>query len=86
MGKEDSYLRLTIDENIRSRRENLDLSVGDEGELLLPPDQYILEIKASGGMPLWLSQTLAKLAIYPCSFSKYGAVYMKEVCQEACIK
>lgn len=77
-GKEDSELRLTIDENIRSRRDKLDLSVGDEGEILLPQGECILEIKTSKAMPLWLVNILTKLAIYPCSFSKYGAVYRRE--------
>ena len=31
-----------------------------------------MEIKAQGAMPLWLTEALSELKIYPVSFSKYG--------------
>lgn len=74
-GKEDSNLRITFDSDIRFRETELDLSLGTHGKPLLGPNEYLMEIKIPGVMPLWLSQTLTQLSIYPTSFSKYGNCY-----------
>lgn len=75
--KDDSNLRITFDSNIRSRTDNLDLKLGDAGQLLFKEEVYLMEIKAVGGLPLWLVKILDELKIYPTSFSKYGNVYKK---------
>ena len=75
---EEKTLRVTFDRNIRSRTDRLDLSIPPDGEALLPDDVYLMEIKADGAMPLWFSQTLTELKLYPTSFSKYGRVYAKD--------
>ncbi len=69
-------LRITLDENIRWRGADLDLLYGDGGEPLLAPGETLMEIKASGGMPLWLSDALNRLEIWPTAFSKYGRAYL----------
>ena len=71
-------LRVTFDRNIRWRRTALDLSAGDQGQLLLESGVVLMEIKIPGAMPLWLSHMLATFAIFPTSFSKYGTCY-KEI-------
>ena len=71
----DPAVRLTFDENIMSERDDLNLSHYRGGEYLIPPDDMILEIKISGAMPLWLSQTLSDEGIFMTSFSKYGKEY-----------
>lgn len=71
----DPNLRLTIDANIRWRDYDLSLEKGDHGSLLLPPSTYLLEIKTLNALPLWLTNVLSDLKIYPTSFSKYGTVY-----------
>ena len=38
-----------------------------------------MEIKTSGGLPLWLTRALAQLKIYPASYSKYGTIYKEEL-------
>lgn len=76
-GIDDSQLRLTFDTNIRYRTDELDLKKGDYGSTLLSNEEYILEIKCIGSMPLWLTHELDKLQIFPASFSKYGEVYKK---------
>lgn len=81
-GKEDSELRMTFDFRVRSRDYDLDLAAGDEGELLLPEDNVILEIKVKDAYPMWLSHALEEYEIYPCSFSKYGNVYKNSLCEE----
>lgn len=78
-GKDDSNLRITFDTNLRYRETDLDLSLGSHGKALLNPDECLMEIKIPGVMPLWLSQTLTHLNIYPCSFSKYGNCYKEHL-------
>lgn len=81
-GKEDADLRMTFDFRVRSRKDNLFLEAGDAGELLLPEDNVILEVKVKDAYPMWLIQALEEFQIYPCSFSKYGNVYKKSLCGE----
>lgn len=81
-GIEDTNFRLTFDTNIRSRREKMNLELGDHGEHLFDETLYIMEVKALGAMPMWLVQILSKLKIYPGSFSKYGNIYKKELIEE----
>ncbi len=80
VGNEDETLRITIDQNIRSRSHRLELSYDGECEIL-NPGEYLMEIKVSGAYPVWLADTLGKCEIYPASFSKYGAVYARMMCQ-----
>lgn len=71
-------IRITFDTKIQSRRENLKLESNLGGELLEQEEFWVMEIKVPTAYPLWLSQTLSALKIYPVSFSKYGQIYKKE--------
>ena len=73
--KDGSDFRLTIDENILCRQENLSLCAENYGEALLPPGQALMEVKCSGGIPLWLASLLSREKVYKTSFSKYGTAY-----------
>ena len=84
VGKEDELLRITIDTNLRSRKENLTLEYGDDGILYFEKPTYIVEIKTLGAMPLWLVRSLSDLKIYPKSFSKIGNIYIKDKEEELC--
>ena len=75
---EDENLRITIDSNLRSRKNNLNLEYGDNGDKFFDDNTYIMEIKTLNSMPMWLTRILSKLKIYPSSFSKYGEIYKKE--------
>lgn len=81
-GKEDNNIRMTIDANIRSRKDELALEQGDRGELLLEQEMYLLEIKVPNAYPIWLAEILSKLEIYPISFSKYGNIYKQNLLKE----
>ena len=74
-GIDDDELRITFDTCLRGRDRDLDLRAGDYGELFLPPDRVLMEIKLAGGAPLWLAHLLSENRIFPTSFSKYGAYY-----------
>jgi hypothetical protein len=73
--KTDHELRITFDKNVRFRTNNLDLAKGHYGERILDPALCIMEIKALQTMPLWLTEALNELKIFPGSFSKYGTAY-----------
>lgn len=68
-------LRISFDTNIRTRRDELSLTAGEHGTRLLPPGQWLMEIKTAQSIPRWLSAFLTENTIYPVSFSKYGAEY-----------
>ncbi len=75
--KEDPSLRITFDWNIRYRMEDLDLVYGDHGRHLFEEDFAVMEIKIPGATPLWLTDILSDLDIYPQPFSKYGRCYQQ---------
>lgn len=73
--KEPSDFRVTFDENILWREEDLSLESGVYGEALLSPGQTLMEIKTPGGIPLWLVKVLSEEKLTKTSFSKYGSAY-----------
>ena len=68
-------LRITLDENIRFRTAQIDLTRGAWGTSTLPEGATLMEIKIPGAMPLWLAGALSAQRVYPCSYSKVGTVY-----------
>ncbi len=73
--KDDLNLRITFDENILWRDNDLSLTKGVYGNPLLNSVQSLMEIKVSSAMPLWLTHTLSEQKIYKINFSKYGNAY-----------
>ncbi len=67
--------RVTFDENILSRTDDLTLEAAPWGQSLLEPGLTLMEIKTSGAIPLWMTHALTRLHTYKTSFSKYGAAY-----------
>lgn len=78
-GREDPELRVTFDTNLRWRSSDLDLRCGDYGELLLPKEQILMEIKIPGAAPVWLGHLLSETGVFPTSFSKYGTCYRQNL-------
>ena len=68
-------LRITLDENIRFRTQQVDLMRGAWGTPTLPDGTTLMEIKIPRAMPLWLADALDAQRIFPCSYSKVGTVY-----------
>lgn len=81
-GITDSDIRITFDQNVRSRLTDLDLAKGDHGKYILDTDSVLMEIKVPAAYPLWLASILSDLGIYPVSFSKYGTVYKENLLEE----
>lgn len=78
-GKEQNDLRITFDENILCRKEQLDLREGSFGMPLLGQGEKLMEIKIPETMPLWLAHALSECGIFPISFSKYGTYYKQYI-------
>ena len=73
--RQPGEFRVTFDENILFRED--DLSLGSEvyGESLLEKGYTLMEIKTPGSLPLWMVKTLSAEKIHKTSFSKYGSAY-----------
>ena len=67
--------RITFDENIKCREDELFIDSDIFGIPVLDKDTILLEIKTSGAIPLWMTKFLTINKIYRTSFSKYGSVY-----------
>ncbi len=80
-GKSDKEFRITFDSSITTRRNDLYLEKGSFGEQLLENGQYLMEVKISRSVPLWLAELLSDLKIYKTSFSKYGTEF-KNYCEK----
>lgn len=72
-----SDFRVTFDDDILCRQEALSLSQEPFGISILPENTVMMEIKTSGGIPLWMTHLLTQHHIYKTSFSKYGTAYEK---------
>lgn len=68
-------MRLTFDSEIRYRNHHLRLELGTDGKTIIPNDTFLLEIKTTGAMPIWLADALDVCHIFPSSFSKYATAY-----------
>lgn len=77
-GTEDENLRITFDEDILWRDENISLLQGPYGTPILKENQVLMEIKVPAAMPLWLATALSEKGIFKTSFSKYGQAYMQK--------
>lgn len=75
VARDNPELRITFDENIRWREDELVLTAGSHGLPLIAPGQVLMEIKIPGAAPLWLAHMLSELALFPTGFSKYGTCY-----------
>lgn len=80
--KDDSEFRVTFDENILWRTTDLSLEAGVYGENILKPGQTLMEIKTSGGIPLWMVDVLTAQKLQKTSFSKYGNAYITMFARE----
>lgn len=67
--------RITFDENILCREQELSLEAELWGTPLLERDQVLMEIKTPGSIPLWMTHFLTRQQLYRTSFSKYGTAY-----------
>jgi hypothetical protein len=67
--------RVTFDDNILARDCDLSLRSETYGKSLLDEGRVLMEIKCSGGIPLWMVSAMSREKIRKTSFSKYGIAY-----------
>ncbi|MBQ9112141.1 MAG: polyphosphate polymerase domain-containing protein [Clostridia bacterium] len=73
--RDGSDFRVTFDDNILCRCEELSLEAEAYGAPILEKGKVLMEIKCSGGIPLWMAHALSEEHLYKTSFSKYGTAY-----------
>jgi SPX domain protein involved in polyphosphate accumulation len=81
-GMEDPDFRVTFDENILWREEDLTLRKDAYGNAILNPGQCLMEVKAAAAMPMWLTGEMNRLGVFQTSFSKYGRAYEMKLMNE----
>ncbi len=67
--------RVTFDDSILVRQHDMSLEAPVWGTPILEDGMVLMEIKCSGGIPLWMTEFLTREHIYKTSFSKYGTAY-----------
>ena len=72
-----SDFRITFDENVLCRQNEITFKTYVGGVPILEEDKVLMEIKSSGGMPMWMVDILSREKIYKTSFSKYGTAYQR---------
>lgn len=80
--KNGGSFRVTFDDNILFRTTDLSLLSDTYGEPLLEEGKVLMELKCSGGIPLWFVRILSAEKIYKTSFSKYGTGYTRFIFPE----
>lgn len=73
--RDGSDFRVTFDDTVLCRQEALSLGAEVYGMPLLPEGMLLMELKCSGGIPLWMTRLLSEKRIYKTSFSKYAEAY-----------
>lgn len=73
--EDGSDFRVTFDDTVLCRQEELRLTSAVYGTPLLPEERVLMELKCSGGIPLWMTRLLSAERLYKTSFSKYGTAY-----------
>ncbi len=73
--RDGSDFRVTFDDHILCRENDLSLRSEPRGTPILEEGKVLMEIKTSGGIPLWMTAVLSREHIYKTPFSKYGTAY-----------
>lgn len=71
---ENPDFRITFDDHIATRREQVSLNRNKVDQELLE-DYILMELKTSTSIPLWMTKILSKYQLYGNSFSKYGTEF-----------
>ena len=81
--KDDDNLRITFDEKLKYRDQNLSFVKAKRDKIYFKDDHnIIMEVKAHGVLPLWLTGLMTNLNIRPQRFSKIGKVYEKIILEK----
>ncbi|KXT79991.1 polyphosphate polymerase domain-containing protein [Streptococcus oralis] len=70
-------IRVTLDQNLTYRDQNVSFFAGKDGAALLEDDAVIMEVKSLEQKPQWLQAILDKYGLVEQKFSKYSCAYHK---------
>ena len=73
--KNGGDFRVTFDDNIFCRQSDMSLRSEPYGDRILDDGLVMMELKCSGGIPLWMAHALSELKLSKASYSKYGTAY-----------
>lgn len=73
--KDDKQIRITFDNNIKYRTENVNLLSSISDIKLLPNNLVLMELKVPFSIPYNLAKYLSSEKIFKRPFSKYGTAY-----------
>lgn len=73
--RDDRDLRMTFDENVRVRWDDVCLTGPDTGSRVLDEGLCVLEVKTSKALPIWLVRYLEGIGARKTGFSKYGRAW-----------
>ena len=76
---DDHEFRMTFDRRVRYRTNDLCLWSHDRGFQYLDDGLSLLEVKAGGAIPLWLTTFLADEGLFKTHFSKVGIAWQREL-------
>ena len=78
--KDDPEFRVTVDRNLQYRLSEAEDPSEDGMQPIMEDESPVLmEIKALGAIPRWLTDEMSKLKIYQAPFSKVGACYTRHI-------
>lgn len=67
----DPWLRITFDTNIRERHKDLDLASKKIGQVMIPLNMSVMEVKANEHLPFWIIELISKYSLRLVRVSKY---------------
>ncbi len=78
--KDDPEFRVTIDRDLKYRISEVEYP-SEEGMMPVMEDGslVLMEIKALGAIPLWLTDEMSRLKIFQAPFSKIGTCYTRHI-------
>lgn len=74
-GVSNKEFRLTFDNHITSRRENVYIGRDDIDTSIIDEDMVIMELKTGLAIPLYMTKILTKYKLFSNRFSKYGSEF-----------
>ena len=78
--KDDPEFRVTIDRNLQYRMSEVEYPSKDGMKPIMEDDSLVLmEIKALGAIPQWLTDEMSKYNIHQAPFSKVGTCYTRHI-------
>ncbi|MCF0229521.1 MAG: polyphosphate polymerase domain-containing protein [Parasporobacterium sp.] len=82
-GKDEPSLRITMDRNIRCSLYHDGMDFSTTGRTVRSDNSDVLmEIKANGRLPEWLTAAMSDLKIYQAPFSKIGTAFTEIIAPE----